>query len=60
MSSEAGLADREIFEATLYITLRLVVATMQDALGAAPDPELADAAPDLIRRAITYGRQPSA
>jgi hypothetical protein len=34
--------------------------TVNDALGAAPDKQLADAAPEPIRSAVTYGRAPSA
>jgi hypothetical protein len=30
-----------------------------DALGAAPDTQLADAAPDPVRAAVSYGRAPS-
>jgi uncharacterized peroxidase-related enzyme len=54
-----GLGDREIFEATAFIAFRLALATVNDALGAAPDKQLADAAPEPIRRAVTYGRKPS-
>jgi uncharacterized peroxidase-related enzyme len=57
---ELGLGDREIFEATAFIAFRLAFSTINDALGAAPDKQLADAAPDLIRAAVTYGRVPSA
>jgi uncharacterized peroxidase-related enzyme len=56
---EVGLGDREIFEATAFIAFRLALATVNDALGAAPDKQLADAAPEPIRRAVTYGRTPS-
>ena len=56
---EVGLDDREIFEATAYIAFRLALATVNDALGAAPDKQLADAAPEPIRRAVTYGRAPA-
>ena len=56
---EVGLGDREIFEATAFIAFRLAHATVNDALGAAPDKQLADAAPEPIRRAVTYGRAPS-
>jgi uncharacterized peroxidase-related enzyme len=56
---EVGLGDREIFEATAYIAFRIALATVNDALGAAPDKQLADAAPEPVRRAVTYGRAPS-
>jgi len=54
-----GLGDREIFEATAFIALRLAFSTINDALGAAPDKQLADAAPPLVRTAVSYGRSPS-
>jgi uncharacterized peroxidase-related enzyme len=53
---EAGLSDREIFEATAFIALRMALSTVNDALGARPDRELADAAPPEVRAAVTYGR----
>jgi uncharacterized peroxidase-related enzyme len=57
---EVGVGDREIFEATAYIAFRLALATVNDALGAAPDRQLAYAAPDPIREAVAFGRRPSA
>ena len=56
---EVGLADREIFEATAFVAFRLAFSTINDALGAAPDKQLADAAPPLVRSAVSYGRPPS-
>ena len=56
---EVGLGDREIFEATAFIAFRLALATVNDSLGAAPDKQLLDAAPEPIRRVVTYGRSPS-
>jgi uncharacterized peroxidase-related enzyme len=57
---KAGLSDREIFEATVHVALRLAFSTVNDALGARPDPELVAAAPAGIRAAVTYGRAPPA
>ena len=57
---DVGLGDREIFEATAFVALRLAFSTINDALGAAPDKQLADAAPALVRAAVSYGRQPPA
>ena len=57
---DVGLGDREIFEATAFVALRLAFSTINDALGAAPDKQLADAAPALVRAAVGYGRQPPA
>jgi alkylhydroperoxidase family enzyme len=53
---EAGLSEREIFEATAFVAFRVAFSTVNDALGARPDRELADAAPAAVRAAITYGR----
>jgi uncharacterized peroxidase-related enzyme len=55
----AGLSDQEIFEATAFIAFRLAFSTVNDALGARPDWQLAAAAPPEVRSAVTFGR-PSA
>jgi len=55
----AGLSDREIFEATVYVALRLAFSTVNDALGAQPDHQLVAAAPAEVRAAVAYGRPPS-
>jgi uncharacterized peroxidase-related enzyme len=57
---EVGLGDREIFEATTFIALRLAFSTVNDALGAAPDQQLADRAPAPIKNAVSYGRPAAA
>jgi uncharacterized peroxidase-related enzyme len=59
---EAGLSDREIFEATTWIALRLAFSSINDALGASPDLQLAEKVPPLVREAVTFGRpaQPGA
>lgn len=54
-----GLDNREIFEATTFVAFRLAFSTVNDALGAEPDRQLADAAPAEIREAIGYGRSPA-
>lgn len=51
-----GLSDREIFEATAWIALRLAFSTVNDALGAQPDAELAARVPAAVREAVKYGR----
>lgn len=56
---EVGLGDQEIFEATAFVAFRLAFSAVNDALGAAPDKELADAAPADVRAAVDYGRSPS-
>jgi uncharacterized peroxidase-related enzyme len=55
-----GLGDREIFEATLFVGLRLAFSSVNDALGAPPDRQLAEAAPDVVRAAVAFGRPPGA
>jgi uncharacterized peroxidase-related enzyme len=52
----AGFSDREIFEATAWIAFRLALATVNDALGARPDAQVAAEAPPEVRAAVTYGR----
>jgi uncharacterized peroxidase-related enzyme len=52
----AGLDDREIFEATLFASLRLAFSTVNDALGVAPDWQVAEAAPEEVRKAVRFGR----
>ena len=56
----ADLDDRTIFEATAFAAFRLAFSTVNDALGANPDPELVDTAPVEVRSAVTYGRRPQA
>ena len=54
----AGLDDQAIFDATAFIAFRLAFSTVNDALGAAPDKELADKVPAPVRDAVRYGRTP--
>lgn len=54
-----GLDDREVFEATAFVAFRLAFSTVNDALGARPDRQLADAAPEPVRAAARYGRPPA-
>lgn len=56
---EAGLDDREIFEATAFVAFRLALSTINDALGAQPDAQMAGEAAPEIRDVVTYGRPPS-
>ena len=51
-----GIADQEIFSATAFVALRLAFSTVNDALGARPDRELAASAPAAVRAAVVYGR----
>ena len=57
---EAGLDDREIFEATAFVAFRLALSTINDALGAQPDAQMAEAAAPEIRDVVTYGRPAAA
>jgi uncharacterized peroxidase-related enzyme len=52
----AGITDEEIFNATVFIALRLAFSTVNDALGACPDGPLAASAPATVRDAVSYGR----
>lgn len=54
----AGFSDSEVFGATIYVALRIAFSTVNDALGAAPDAQLADAVPPEVRAAVRYGRAP--
>jgi hypothetical protein len=50
------LSEQEIFEATVFIAFRLAFSTVNDALGARPDWQLAAAASPEVRDAVTFGR----
>jgi uncharacterized peroxidase-related enzyme len=52
----AGLSDQEIFEATVFVAFRLAFSTVNDALGVEPDAQVAQAAPQEVRDAVTFGR----
>jgi uncharacterized peroxidase-related enzyme len=52
----AGLCEREIFEATVFIAFRQAFSTVNDALGIKPDRQLADVSPPEVRAAVTFGR----
>jgi uncharacterized peroxidase-related enzyme len=56
----AGLDEQEIFEATLCVAFRLAFSSVNDALGATPDRQLADSTPEVLRTAVSYGRPPGA
>lgn len=56
---EAGLGDRQIFGLTLFAALRIVFSSVNDALGACPDAELAAKAPHAVLEAIDFGRLPA-
>lgn len=54
-----GYDDRQIFAITLFVALRMAFSTVNDALGATPDAELAERVPAAVRSAVTYGRPPA-
>ncbi|MCZ4312210.1 hypothetical protein O4H66_02235 [Comamonadaceae bacterium G21597-S1] len=56
---DAGLDDREIFEATTFIAFRQAFSTINDALSAAPDRQLQAQAPPPVRDAVVFGRAPA-
>jgi len=56
----AGLSEKEIFEATLFVGLRAAFSMVNDALGVEPDWQVAEAAPQAVRDAVTYGRDVAA
>ncbi|HEY0933478.1 MAG TPA: hypothetical protein VGD91_06995 [Trebonia sp.] len=51
-----GLGDSAIFAVTAFVAFRLAFSTINDALGAQPDAELAASLPAEVREAVTYGR----
>jgi uncharacterized peroxidase-related enzyme len=53
---EAGLDDGQIFAITAFVALRLAFSTINDALGAQPDAQLAQSLPPDVRAAVSYGR----
>ena len=55
----AGLDDQAIFDATAFVAFRLAFSTVNDALGVAPDAELARQVTPEVREAIAFGREPA-
>ena len=53
---DVGFDDSQIFAITAFVALRLAFSTVNDALGAVPDPELRTSAPELVRSAVAFGR----
>ncbi len=53
---DTGLDDGQIFAITAFVALRLAFSTINDALGAQPDAQLARSLPQEVREAVTYGR----
>jgi alkylhydroperoxidase family enzyme/SAM-dependent methyltransferase len=55
----AGFGEQQIFAVTLYVAMRQAFSTVNDALGARPDRELAAGVPPEVRHAVTFGRPPA-
>ena len=53
---DAGLNDEQIFAITTFVALRVAFSTVNDALGAHPDPQLVANLPKEVVDAVTYGR----
>ena len=53
---DTGLTDGQIFAITAFVALRLAFSTVNDALGARPDPQLVATLPEAVVQAVTYGR----
>jgi uncharacterized peroxidase-related enzyme len=53
---DAGFDDGQIFAITAFVALRLAFSTVNDALGAQPDAQLAQSLPPEVRTAVTFGR----
>jgi hypothetical protein len=54
---EGGFDDQQIFGLTFFVALRVAFSTVNDALGAAPDPELLARVPEQLDDAVTFGRR---
>jgi alkylhydroperoxidase/carboxymuconolactone decarboxylase family protein YurZ len=53
---DQGLTDEQVFAVTAFVALRLAFSTVNDALGASPDAQLAASVPAAVRTAVSYGR----
>jgi uncharacterized peroxidase-related enzyme len=55
---DAGFSDVQIFAVTAFVAGRIAFSTINDALGALPDRQLAQSVSPEIRDAVHYGRPP--
>lgn len=55
----AGISEREVFEATVFIAFRMAFSTVNTALGVHPDRRLAEQVAAEVRDAVTFGRAPA-
>jgi alkylhydroperoxidase family enzyme len=51
-----GYDDRQIMAITVYVAMRIAIATVNDALGARPDGQLRQTVPAPVLDAVKYGR----
>lgn len=51
-----GFGDADIFAMTAFVGLRIAFSTVNDALGALPDPELRGFSPSEVIAVVDYGR----
>jgi alkylhydroperoxidase family enzyme len=56
---DVGFTDAQILGITAFIAARLAFSTVNDALGARPDVQLVDAAPDTVLATVDWGRPPA-
>jgi SAM-dependent methyltransferase/alkylhydroperoxidase family enzyme len=54
---DAGFDDGQIMAVTVFVALRIAFSTVNDALGASPDPELIANLPTAVSDAVTWGRR---
>jgi alkylhydroperoxidase family enzyme len=54
---EAGFDDSQIMAVTVFVAIRIAFSTVNDALGASPDPELVVSLPKAINDAVAWGRR---
>lgn len=54
---DAGFDEAQIMAVTVFIAMRIAFSTVNDALGAIPDPELVAGLPAAITHAVTWGRR---
>lgn len=52
----AGLDDRDILSATVFLAMRLAFSTVNNALGVLPDAQLVADAPAQVAQVVAYGR----
>jgi len=53
---EAGFDDAQVLALTMYAAGRIAFSTVNGALGARPDVQYGEIAPEAVRRAVDYGR----